>query len=86
MFKFISIVTKIVITTLIALLFGSCQSHSFMSITGSGNVTTESRPVTESFKAVEAEKGLDIVLEQSDKQSITVIADDNLQNISQQKL
>jgi len=79
MFKFIAIITKIVVTGVITLLFASCQSHSFQSITGSGNVTTENRTVNGNFKGIEAEKGLDVVIEQSNKLSVTVIADDNLQ-------
>jgi len=53
----------------------SCQ---FNGIKGSGNVTTENRTVTDSFNSIKAERGLDVVLEQSTETSITVIADDNL--------
>lgn len=61
----------------VTLLFlASCQ---FNGIKGSGNVTTENRTVTGSFNSIKAERGLDVVLEQSSETSITVIADDNLQ-------
>jgi hypothetical protein len=54
----------------------SCQ---FNGITGSGNVTTEKRNLEGNFTAIEAGKGLDIVLEQSSDSEVTVVADDNLQ-------
>jgi hypothetical protein len=57
-------------------LFASCQ---FNGITGSGHVTTENRSIQNEFKSIEAGKGLDIVLEQSNNTSVTVVADDNLQ-------
>ena len=60
----------------VASLLISCQ---FNSITGSGNVTTETRNVADNFTSIQAGKGLDIVLEQSQKTEVTVIADDNLQ-------
>ena len=61
---------------IIASLFVSCQ---FNGITGSGNVTTEKRNVEGNFTSIKAEKGLDIVLEQSQEIEVSVIADDNLQ-------
>jgi hypothetical protein len=60
----------------ISILLTACQ---FNGVKGSGNVVTENRTVSESFKNIKAENGLDVVLEQSNKTSITVIADDNLQ-------
>jgi hypothetical protein len=60
----------------VALVVASCQ---FNGITGSGNVTTEKRNIPGDFTAIEAGKGLDIVLEQSPDTEVTVVADDNLQ-------
>jgi Putative auto-transporter adhesin, head GIN domain len=74
--KFIIYLTKIVVAGIIALLFGACQ---FNGIKGSGNVTTEYRKVNDEFTKIQANKGLDIVLEQSNTTSVTVEADDNLQ-------
>lgn len=51
----------------------------FNGIKGSGNVTTENRPMTETFKSIKASKGLDVVIEQAPETSVTVIADDNVQ-------
>jgi hypothetical protein len=61
---------------LVASLVISCQ---FNGITGSGNVITEKRIIEGNFTSIKAEKGLDIVLEQSQETEVTVIADDNLQ-------
>jgi Putative auto-transporter adhesin, head GIN domain len=74
--KFIIYLTKIVVAGIIALLFGSCQ---FNSIKGSGNVTTENRMVKGEFTKIQANKGLDIVLEQTNTIAVIVEADDNLQ-------
>lgn len=61
----------------VVVLLVSCQ---FNGITGSGNVTNEKRNLEGNFTAIEAGKGLDIVLEQSPDTEVTVVADDNLQN------
>jgi hypothetical protein len=80
MIKVITLITKFIVITLIALFFGSCnQISELRSITGSGHVTTEKRTVTGDFKNVEVSNALDLVIEQSDKTSIVVEADDNLQ-------
>jgi len=68
--------TKIGAVTMICLLVASCQ---FQGIKGSGNVTTENRSFYSDFKSIEVEKALEVVVEQSDVKSVTVIADDNLQ-------
>jgi hypothetical protein len=77
MIKIITLITQFIIVTLAALLFGSC--HNINSITGSGKVTTEKRTVNESFKSVEVNNALELIIEQTDKTEITVEADDNLQ-------
>ena len=69
-----TIIKSILLCSAILLLV-SCQ---FNGIKGSGNVTTENRPVSGDFKSIKADKGLDVVLEQSNTKSITVIADDNV--------
>lgn len=80
MIKIITLITKFIVITLMALFFGSCnQIGKLRSITGSGHVTTEKRTVTGDFKNVEISNALDLVIEQSDKTEITVEADDNLQ-------
>ncbi len=58
------------------LLISSCQ---FNGIKGSGHVTTEKRSVTEEFKGIKAENGLDVLVQQAPESSVTVIADDNFQ-------
>ena len=71
-----SISRKLYSLCAVVVLLVSCQ---FNGITGSGNVTTEKRNVEDNFTAIEAGKGLDIVLEQSPDAEVTVVADDNLQ-------
>jgi hypothetical protein len=79
MLKVITLITKFIVITLIALLFGSCNINGMRSVTGSGNVTTENRPITGDFKNVVISSGLDLEIVQSDKTEIIVIADDNVQ-------
>lgn len=75
MIKFIILITRIVITAAIALVFASCNFHS---IKGSGNVTTETRSIGGDFKSIDANRGLEVELIQSAERGVTVIADDNL--------
>lgn len=76
MFNPIVSIVKVVTTAAFFVLFSACQTNI---ITGSGNVTTESRPITGDFTSIEVSNGLDLVIEQSNKPGISVEADDNLQ-------
>ncbi len=84
MIKVITIITKFIIVTLIAILFGSCKyavNSDGLSkiINGSGNVTTENRIVSEDFKRIEVSNAIDLIIEQANQTEIIVEADDNLQ-------
>jgi hypothetical protein len=80
MLKVITLITKFIVVTLVALFFGSCnQLGEINAITGSGHVTTEKRTVQGDFKSVTVNNAIDLVIEQSDKMEIIVEADDNLQ-------
>jgi hypothetical protein len=80
MIKIITLITKFIIVTLVALLFASCNHMiNIKSIEGSGHVTTEKRIVQGDFKSVEVNNAIDLIIEQSDKIEIIVEADDNLQ-------
>ena len=70
------VITKTILLAILSIFSISCQ---FNGIEGSGNVTTENRAINSSFKIIEVEKALEVVVEQSDITSVTVIADDNLQ-------
>lgn len=78
MVRFIVFITKVVIATTISILFSSCQMD-FVGIAGNGEITTETRDAGPEFTSVEVERGLEVEIEQSDRKSITVIADSNLQ-------
>jgi hypothetical protein len=81
MLKLITLITKFIVAALTALLFSSC-GHSINlgnGIKGSGNITTETRTANEDFKKIEVSHGIKVIVEQSDNKSITVEADDNLQ-------
>ena len=70
---------KVIVTALLSMLFVSCQ-FSF-GARGNGNVTTTDRTVSESFDAIEVHQGLDVFITQNDTESISVQADENLQDI-----
>jgi hypothetical protein len=81
MLKIITIITKFILVTLAAVLFGSCNyTINSKSIKGSGQVTTENRTVEGDFKSVEVSNAINLVIEQAYKKEIIVEADDNLQN------
>jgi hypothetical protein len=81
MLKLITIITKFIVAAIMALLFSSCgQSMNLGNgIKGSGNITTETRSVGQDFKKIEVSNGIKVIVEQSENKSITVEADDNLQ-------
>ncbi len=70
-------ILKYTLLSVSALVLTACQ---FSGVKGSGNVITQNRTVSETFKSIKAEKGLDVVLEQSNEMGISVAADDNLQS------
>lgn len=81
MFKIITLIIKCIVSTLIGLLFSSCNpSFNFgIGTKGSGNITTETRTVSGNFKNIEVSEGIKVIVAQSNTKSITVEADDNLQ-------
>jgi len=79
MIKFMLQLAKIIMAACIALLFNSCDGVNLgKSITGSGNVTSQTREVA-AFDKIEVSSGLICEVVQSDKTSVVVEADDNLQ-------
>lgn len=76
-----------IVVAICAILFSSCNNISKMnSISGSGNVTTETRNVTATFKNIKVSNAIDLVIEQADKTEIIVETDDNLQPIITTKI
>lgn len=82
MMKFIVFVTKIIVTTIVAILFSSCKYDFDLGpgLVGDGNVVTETRNNDIQINGIEAKKGLDVEVELSDVQLIAIVADRNLQN------
>ena len=81
MIKLITLITKFIIATIMALLFSSCiRSFNLDNgIQGSGNITTKTRTQSQDFKNIEVSNGISVIVEQANTQSIIVQADDNLQ-------
>lgn len=79
MIKLIIYITKLILITITALFFAACNfNNGFNTIDGSGNVTTQNRPVNENFTKVEVENAIELIIEQADSTSIVVEADDNI--------
>ncbi|MEN3324387.1 head GIN domain-containing protein [Mariniflexile soesokkakense] len=74
---------KIIVATLISLSLFSCNFDINMNsgIKGNGHVTIENRPINKPFTAIKASEGLNVYLTQSDTESISIEADENLQDI-----
>lgn len=78
--KTIAFLSKAAVALSVALLF-SCQNFDLApGLEGDGNVITESRNNDTAFTGIEISRGLELEIEQSDEQSITVVADKNLQD------
>lgn len=79
MVKVVLFCTKLVITTLAAIMLNSCTSSVSLgnSVKGSGKVTKETRNLS-GFNKVTVTGGLDCEIRQSDKFAVVVEADDNL--------
>jgi hypothetical protein len=80
MIQLIINLAKIIVISLIALLFGSCKYDINLgeSITGSGHVISKERKVAP-FDKISVSRGLECEVSQADKASVVVVADDNLQ-------
>lgn len=74
-----STLIKIIVSTLLSFMLLSCNFDITNGERGNGHVTTENRPINETFTTIKASEGLDVYLTQSDEESITVEADENLQ-------
>ncbi|OMP32799.1 MULTISPECIES: head GIN domain-containing protein [Mangrovimonas] len=74
--------SKIIIAALLGALASSCNlDFKISGIKGNGNVTTEQRQVTGEYTEIKISRGLDVYLTQSDTPSISVEADENLQDV-----
>ncbi|MEM6515214.1 MAG: head GIN domain-containing protein [Bacteroidota bacterium] len=72
-------IVKFTITLIFSMLFVSCVFNT--GVKGNGNVTTTERTVTEDFTKIEVARGLDVYITQTDDTSISVEADENLQDL-----
>ncbi|MDO7171723.1 head GIN domain-containing protein [Mariniflexile sp. AS56] len=74
---------KIIVATLISLSLFSCNFDININsgVKGNGHVTTENRSLNKPFTAIRASEGLNVFLTQSDNESVSVEADENLQDL-----
>lgn len=78
MVKFVVYCAKIVAASIAAILFSSCNAKINISgVDGSGNVIKQTRSVS-NFTKIDVNRGLNVIVEQSDAFSVEVEADDNL--------
>lgn len=75
---------KFISLTIISLALSACQFNSFpfnKGVRGNGVVVTEQRDSNESFNSIEVSTGIDLFLTQSPTPSISVQADENIQEL-----
>lgn len=83
MVKFVVLCTKVIAASIAAVLFSSCHIKDIQigdGIDGNGTVTKQTRNVQNNFSKIEANRGLNVTVEQSDAYFVEVEADDNLQS------
>lgn len=82
MIKIITLLTKFVVAVLIAILFSSCKYDiDLLGTNGNGDITTETRIVSEDFKSIDVSAGIEVVVEQASEKFVSVQADSNLQKM-----
>lgn len=73
---------RIIVTSILSLLMFSCINMNWSTgVKGNGNVVMETRTVNEPFSKIKATEGLNVYLTQGGSKSITVEADENLQEL-----
>lgn len=83
MIKIITILTKFIIAIIISILFASCKYDVNFGDgeKGNGTITTENRNISRTFTGVDVSSGIEVILEQSENQYVSVEAESNLQKL-----
>lgn len=68
---------KLILILLFAIFFSSCHFETGKTVSGSGNVITENRNLS-NFTGISVQRALEVEVEQSDKFEVVVEADDNI--------
>jgi hypothetical protein len=77
-----STLAKIVVSSLISLMFFSCMDINFgTGVDGNGNVITRERSISEGFDAIKVSRGMDVYITQTGTVGLKVEADENLHDI-----
>lgn len=77
MIRLIIYFMKLILVLLFSIFFASCQFNTGKTVTGSGNVKTENRNLSD-FTGISVQRALEVEVEQSDKFEVVVEADDNI--------
>lgn len=74
---------KFIVATVLSLMLLSCNFDMNLNsgVRGNGNVITTDRNISASFTSIKATEGLDVYLTQSNTESISVEADENLHDL-----
>ena len=72
---------KIIVSTILGLSLSSCQFSFGPGISGNGIIETQERTLDGDFNAIDVNRGLDVYITQSDENSITIQADENLHEL-----
>lgn len=82
MIRFVIVCVKALVAAVVALLFTSCKYDVDFGngIDGNGKVITQKREISSSFTKVISNRGVEVIIEQSDVASVEVEADENIIN------
>jgi hypothetical protein len=80
--KFKTLGSKVIAIAILATLFSACNANINLGdgIDGNGKVATQTRNVGSNFSKIDANRGLNVIIEQSESFFVEVEADDNLQS------
>ena len=73
---------QILLSCVLLISVTSCRySMDFNGVEGNGNVTTETRTVSENFEKIHVSTGIEVIVSQNDVASISVETDENIQKL-----
>ncbi len=82
MIKFITFRKKVITLVIIAVIFSGCNANINLGdgIDGNGKVVNQTRNIGTNFSKIDANSGLNVIIEQSEAYFVEVEADENLQS------
>ena len=77
-----TILRQLLLLLIVAFSVASCRtSIDFGGEKGNGNITTQTRSISEKFDKIHVDSGIDLIVSQEDVTTVTVETDENIQSI-----